>query len=294
MQTNDEVKVTQILNEVIGETQIESVRRMGGMTNRTYCVNVAGEKAYVVRLPGEGTEEMISRIDEKKSMMLACDLGIDTKLYYFDAKTGIKVMDYIQNSKTMNSIEMQKEENLERAAKVLSKLHSCGKDTGVLFDVVEMAEVYEKVIKENGISLYDDYEEVKKTINLLKEKYIPTVTKVPCHNDPLCENWVLQRNETMFLVDWEYAGMNDPMWDVADISIEAELTEELDRKILGSYFGREPQKEEWRAFEINKVLIDYLWSLWGKTRVPYDGEKLEQYAYDRYQRMKKNMEKIDG
>lgn len=83
--------------------------------------------------------------------------------------------------------------------------------------------------------------------------------------------------------------MNDPLWDLADVALEAELNSEQEEVLLKSYLGREIAEEEKEGFAINKVLIDYLWSLWGKTQAVHEGEEMEQYALERYQRMKKNM-----
>ena len=267
MEENYEKAIRELLRRAVGDCEIEERQRLGGLTNRTYYVKTTvGE--YVVRLPGEGTEELINRYDEKKSTELACRVGIDAKLYLFE------------------------EENIVRAAAIFKSLHESGEDTGVPFDVMDMAETYETFIREKGGFFYEDYPEIRKCINQIKEHYLPGVVKVPCHNDPLCENWILQEGGKMYLIDWEYAGMNDPMWDLADLSIEAGYSDEMDRRLLESYLGRDVRPEEKEAFQINKVLIDYLWSLWGKTRAVYDGEEMEQYAWDRYQRMKKNMKEM--
>lgn len=280
--------IKELLGNVLSVSEISKISKMGGLTNRTYLVEVPNDK-YVVRLPGEGTEQIINRNDEKISTELACQIGIDAHLYYFDENTGIKIMEYIDDSVTMNGEYLRQEQNIVLVSDVLKRLHSSNVDTGVPFDVIDMAETYEKFITKHNGFFYDDYDEVKTYINKIKMEYMPTVEKRPCHNDPLCENWVLQRDKKLFLIDWEYAGMNDPIWDLADVSIEAEYTEEMDNLLLTSYFGYEVTDAEWKAFRINKVLIDYLWSLWGKTRAVYDGEEMEKYAFDRYKRMKNNM-----
>lgn len=285
-------QIKQLMEEILGIKDSISVARMGGLTNKTFLVEIENGKKYVVRLPGEGTEQIINRVDEKISTELACEIGIDTKLYYFDENTGIKITEYIAESETMNMSRLQEEDNIIRVAKILQRLHSSDVDTGVCFDVIDMAETYEKFIIENQGFFYDDYEEVKKYINSIKNRYMPTVVKKPCHNDPLCENWILQNHEKMFLIDWEYAGMNDPIWDLADVSLEAEYDEHMDELLLKTYFDGNVGEKEWNAFQINKVLIDYLWSLWGKTRAVYDGEELEIYARNRYIRMKKTMKNL--
>ena len=285
---NDEKQVAEIIGGLFPDKKIEMCARMGGLTNRTYCIKTDMGN-YAVRLPGVGTEEIINRLDEKESTMLACDLGIDSKLYYFDSDTGIKVMQYIDNSITMNAEKLRQDDSIIKVANVLKKLHTCQKDTKVQFDVIKMAETYEEYIVKNNGFFYDDYEEVKEYINKIRNEYLVNVNRVPCHNDPLCENWILQNNGKMYLIDWEYAGMNDPMWDLADVSIEADYTDEMNMLLLTSYFDRVPTKLEEAAFKINKVLIDYLWSLWGKTSAVNNGEEMEEYAKIRYERMKKNM-----
>jgi thiamine kinase-like enzyme len=112
--------------------------------------------------------------------------------------------------------------------------------------------------------------------------------KVPCHNDPLCENWV-ESGDRLYLIDWEYAGMNDGMWDVSDVSIEAGFDAEWDKKLLTAYLGHEPTVGEQRHFLANKIYVDFLWTLWAKTRVPFDGQPMEDWAQERYARMITNI-----
>lgn len=283
--------VEEVLQGVVGEKNIKNVTRMGGLTNRTYKVET-DDLSYMVRLPGEGTEEIINRRDEKVSTELACNEEIDAKLYYFDPETGVKVSEYIESSETMCPERIREESNIKRVAAIFKRLHTSGVDTKVPFDVIDMAETYERFILKKGGKMYDDYAEVKAYIDDVKSNYMPSVTLVPCHNDALCENWILQ-GDRMYLIDWEYAGMNDPMWDLADVSLEAVFTAKMDKVMLDSYFDRTATVEEWKAFQINKVLIDYLWSLWGKTRAVYDGEEMEQYALDRWIRMKDSMKKLE-
>ena len=93
----------------------------------------------------------------------------------------------------------------------------------------------------------------------------------------------------MYLIDWEYAGMNDGMWDLADVSIEAGYDAECDRLLLLAYTQREPDKLTEKHFLASKLYVDYLWTLWAKARVPYDGQPMEDWALDRYTRLKNNL-----
>ena len=283
--------INKLVASHFGGAPIREIERLGGLTNHSYSVLMQDGK-YVFRLPGEGTEQLINRHDEKVSTELACDLQVDAKLVFFDEDKGVKISEYVEQAETMSPEKMREHRQLVDAARLFHTLHTCAKDTKVRFEVFEMAEGYEKFIAQNGVSFYEDYRQVRADVMALKKKVDGLCAqKVPCHNDPLCENWV-RGTERLYLIDWEYAGMNDPMWDLADLSIEAEYTAEMDADLLAAYFDRSPETDEVLRFQANKIFLDFLWSLWGKTRVPFDGEEMEQYARDRYERMKKYLQTI--
>lgn len=279
-------KIKQLLFMVFGKDDFKDIFRMGGLTNHTYKITMTDNKEYVVRIPGEGTEEMIVRSDEKISAKLACRLGIDAETLYF-GDDGSKVTKYIPNAITMSSELLHQEKHIQQVAEIFKKLHSCGIDTGVPFEVFEMAAGYEKIIFYNKVTMFDDYSEKKKEVMHIKNEIdsATVIKKVPCHNDPLCENWV-KGNGKMYLIDWEYAGMNDGMWDVADISIEASFDNECDEKLLTAYLGHMPEIIDKKKFLAYKIYVDYLWTLWAKARVPYDGQPMEDWAKERYIRLK--------
>ena len=287
-------KVKDLLNKAVGVCEYKSIERLGGLTNHTYKVEVEDGTLYIVRIPGEGTEKMIVRSDEYKSTKLACDLDIDAQLYYF-GEDGSKVSEYIANAETMSSETLKQTEHIKQMADIFNKLHSSGKDTGVSFEVFDMASGYEDIIKAHNVPMYDDYAEVKQQVMDIKMETDGTldIKKVPCHNDALCENWIVG-NGRMYLVDWEYAGMNDGMWDLADVSIEAEYSKENDEELLEAYIGEKPDVSVWKHFYASKIYVDYLWTLWAKTRVPFDGQPMEDWATDRYTRLKANIEAFKG
>jgi thiamine kinase-like enzyme len=80
--------------------------------------------------------------------------------------------------------------------------------------------------------------------------------------------------------------MNDGMWDVADVSIEAVFDDECDDMLLQAYLERTPTVTDRKHFLANKIYVDYLWTLWAKARVPYDGQPMEDWACERYARLK--------
>ncbi len=283
-----------LMLKVLGTDKYADLSRMGGLTNHTYKVTLENGEEYVVRIPGEGTEEVIVRSDEQISTKLACDLGVDAKMLYF-GEDGSKVTEYIKNAVTMSADSLKNPERIKQIAEIFIKMHTCGVDTKVPFEVFQMAASYEKVIKDNNVSMFDDYSEIKATVMKIKAEIDNAIDirKVPCHNDALCENWVLGDGK-LYLIDWEYAGMNDGMWDIADVSIEAGFDAKYDKMLLSAYLEREPEIIDEKHFLASKIYVDYLWTLWAKMRVPYDGQPMEDWATERYTRLKGFIEEYNN
>ncbi|MBQ4424115.1 MAG: phosphotransferase [Lachnospiraceae bacterium] len=283
--------VKELLCRVFPDGEYRNIERLGGMTNHSYKVTRHDGQEYLVRIPGEGTEEMIVRTDEKKSTELACRLGIDSELLYF-GDDGTKIMRFIPDPQPISEEVLRQKKYLEQAAAIFHKLHTCGEDTGVRFEVFEMADLYEKIIRDGGVAFYEDYDEVRQAVMDIKAAVDAggEAPRVPCHNDSLVGNWVIRGDGKLFLIDWEYSGMNEAMWDLSCLSIEADYTEENDSQLLNAYYGREATLSERKRFAAAKLYVDYLWTLWGLTRVPFDGDFMQEYADGRYIRLKKNIE----
>lgn len=272
----------------------KDIARLGGMTNHSYKITLDDGMELLVRIPGEGTEKLINRLDERKSTELACKLGIDSKLYYFD-DTGNKVMAFIPHPRHMDEAVMARKEVLTQAAELFHRLHCSGVDTGVKFEVFEMAALYEKIIRDEGVLFPGDYDWVKQAVMDIKDGIDKDgkAPRVPCHNDSLVGNWVLDGDGRLYLIDWEYSGMNEAMWDLSCLSIEMNYSGQDDDFLLSTYYAHEnkcPGAEEKRRFVAAKMYVDYLWTLWGLTRVPFDGAFMQEYADGRYSRLKRNIE----
>ena len=287
-------KISALLEKVLGTGEYDKLERLGGLTNHTYHVTLKDGREYVVRIPGEGTEELIVRKDERVSTELACRLDIDAQMLYF-GEDGSKVTEYVKNAITMSGQSLHDPERIRKMAAIYKKIHTCGEDTGVPFEVFDMAAGYEKIINDLNVPMFEDYAEEKAKVMAIKSQIDAAVNapKVPCHNDPLCENWVEgdapDGSRRLYLIDWEYAGMNDGMWDVGDVSIEAVFGEEEDELLLTEYLGRKPTVLDKKHFLASKIYVDFLWTLWAKTRVPYAGQPMEDWAVERYARMKDNI-----
>ncbi len=291
IESADLPKLRALMEQVVGSGEWQDIQRLGGMTNHSYKITYKDGKEYLARIPGEGTESMINRLDERKSTELACKLDIDSPLLFF-GDDGRKVMQFIHDPQPMDESVMMRPECIRQAADIFRRLHTCGVDTGVRFEVFEMAELYEKIIREGGVSLYEDYESIKGSVMEIKDAMDRTfgIERVPCHNDSLVGNWVLSGEGRLYLIDWEYSGMNDPMWDLSCLSIEIGYTPYLEDSLLELYFNRPATIDEKKRFIAAKTYVDFLWTLWGLTRVPYDGQFMQEYADGRYARLKRSID----
>ncbi len=269
-------------------TPIRILQQEGGLTNNNYKVMV-DKNLYIYRIPGPGTNQLINRFQEKICTEAASALGIDAPLVYFKADTGEKISQFIDNSITLQETLIKEPKYMEASARLLRKLHDYKIQIDVKFDVFEKIEDYEKLIRAvKPDCFWEDYLEMKQLIETLKAEIRNLkVETVLCHNDPLCENFIVNESR-MYLVDWEYAGTNDPLWDVADVVIEANFSEAQEQQFYNFYFQNEITVLEKRRLIINKILLDFLWSLWGLQRFTH-GIDLYDYATVRYQRAKANL-----
>ena len=156
-------------------------------------------------------------------------INIDSNLYFFDEKSGIKLSEYINNSEMLTPSNAKY--NLKKVAVILKKLHNSQIIFPNIFDPFKEMKRYEELInKENG-KFYDGYLELKKDVFKLKEILKSfNIELVSCHNDTVPENF-LKKEDSLFLIDWEYSGLNDPIWDLAAFSIESNLSDDEEKEL---------------------------------------------------------------
>ena len=96
--------------------------QIGGMSNKNFRVNFNG-KSYVLRVPGNGVDGMVERVNEEFNAMEGCKLGVNPEIRYFNAKTGIKLADFVENAETLNAATIQRHDNMIKIANIYQKVH---------------------------------------------------------------------------------------------------------------------------------------------------------------------------
>lgn len=290
------IKIKQIKDIIVDALNVDygditSVIPFGGMTNKNYKANIKG-KNYVLRIPGNGTEEMINRLEEMDNLEAIRELGIDSTISYFGRNSGIKIAEYIENAETLNGKTAKREEIMKLTASTLKKLHNSNVRFNNIFDVFKKIDDYERLLKKVNGSNFKDYYQVKKDIFKLKELQGELdLYLLPCHNDTVPENFIKSGDDKIYLIDWEYSGMNDPMWDLAAHSLECEFSADDEELFLSYYFEGEVSEKYRTRILINKICQDFLWSIWTNIKEA-KGDNFGTYGIDRYNRAKENLKKI--
>jgi thiamine kinase-like enzyme len=269
-----------------------TVTRLGGLTNLVFRIGVDGG-AYVLRLPGKGTEAYIDRAVELHNANVAARAGVSPEVVHGRPETGLMLTRCIDGIVTMTPENFARRDAApERAGLALRQLHTCGLEFRSRFDLFAMIDNYLAILKPRNATLPPGYADVAAAAQPVRQALAARPgTLAPCHCDPLCENF-LDDGARMWIVDWEYSGMNDPLWDLGDLSVEAGLSPEQDLAMLGAYFGGRPTAAQIGRMTVYKAMCDLLWTLWGLIQHA-DGNPAEDfwaYAVGRFERCKALME----
>ena len=255
------------------------VERLGGLTNQVYHLS-GGDHNYCLRIPGAGTDAYIDRKVEKHNALVAEYAGVSPKVHYF-SDDGVMLTEFIPDSTTMSPETFQvNSEAAHQAGESFRQLHECDKPFQFRFEVFAMIEEYLQLLsKGKEVQLPDGYHEVvERSKSIQKALDSNPVELAPCHCDPLSENFI-QQGSKMWIVDWEYSGMNDPYWDLGDLSVEAGMSESNELTMLRGYFGRSPTEPEIGRMVMYKALCDLLWTLWGLIQHMNDNPVEDFWAY---------------
>ncbi len=240
-----------------------SITRLGGLTNLVFRVDQGG-RSYCLRIPGKGTEEYIDRRNEEQAARQAAEAGVSPAVLHFDSKTGIMVTSFIDEAATMSPDLFRTRPGApERAGRAFRRLHGSLAQFPFRFELFSMIDGYLKVLSTKDVEFphgyHDLLEESGAVRAALQAHDLPLVA---CHCDPLCENF-LDTGERMWIVDWEYSGMNDPMWDLGDLSVEGGFDGDQEERMIEAYFGGKPHASDRGRIVIYKAMCDLLWTLWG-------------------------------
>jgi thiamine kinase-like enzyme len=235
---------------------------LDSLTNATYKVTANG-LAYTLRLPGKDTYEYVDRATEEHNARIMADAGVNAKVLYFDATDGTMLSEFIEGQ-PMNEESFRRDpESPARVASALREIHRLGPVFKSRFDVFAMIDVYLGILRKLGAPLPEHYHEAEQGARAVRRALDASPKPLsPCHNDPWPGN-LLDAGGRLYIIDWEFSGMNDPMWDLGDLSVEAGFEPEQDRVMIEAYYGATAPLALYSRLALYKALSDLLWTLWG-------------------------------
>ena len=254
-----------------------------GMTNRSYIFTVKN-KRYIMRIPGEGTENLINRKEEAEVYNTIKDYNICDELFYINPANGMKISAFVEKSRCCDS---QNEEDLQKCMKKLRDFHNLKLKVNHEFNIYEKIDFYESLWTEK--SIFQDYEQTKKNALSLKS-FIDSCKPEYCltHIDAVPDNFLFSINsdgkEEIQLIDWEYAGMQDSHVDIAMFCIYSLYKErsEIDR-LIDFYFDGKCTPQNRIKIYCYVALCGLLWSNWCEYKrqlgVEFGEYSLMQYRY---------------
>lgn len=253
-----------------------------GLTNLS-CHFATNDGEYVYRHPGIGTELLINRAGEVAAQKVAKQLGIDETFIHEDPERGWKISRFIPDCRNLDPHDPAQ---VARAMRMARSLHESGVEVETTFDFYQEAKRYESLLLEKGPIDIPGYAEDAADADALEAFVVadgaPTCL---CHNDFFMLNFLIDKADKYYLIDWEYSGMSDYANDFGTFCVCCQLSPEEVDAALEAYFGRKPTRAE-RAHNLAHIALAgwcwYLWSLLKEAEGDFVGEWL--YIYYNYGR----------
>lgn len=250
-----------------------------GMTNRSFLFTCKGKK-YIMRIPGEGTDKLINRNEEAQVYAVLDGKNICDDIAYINPRNGYKITEFIENSRVCDAENI---DDLKACMKKLKEFHNMNLSVDHEFNIFKQIEFYESLW--NGEeSIYKDYKETKERVFSLK-KYIGEHIENKCltHIDAVPDNFLFSKKGDIRLIDWEYAGMQDPHVDIAMFCIYALYNKRQVDRLIDIYFENKCDKETRLKIYCYIAACGLLWSNWCEYKrslgVEFGEYSLRQYRY---------------
>ena len=234
-----------------------------GLTNTSFVFRINGVD-YIYRHPGEGTESIINRRNEKTSLIKALEAGIDPTYIYMDVIEGWKISKYITEFREPDYGDF---EDSRKVVALLRKLHAAPIVLDYGMKPWEDALVMERLLKEKNVRCFEQHEALKEKIGRLYRMTLEDgVEKCFCHGDTYKHNWMLLPDGEVILIDWEYAGFSDPGIDVGYYIVDANYDFDEARRFILEYLGDERTERKEFHYMAYTAIIAYYWFVWAMYR----------------------------
>lgn len=275
---NDAIEIIEDILKV-NKKDIHNIHTLKkGMTNRSFIFTV-NNKRYIMRIPGEGTDKLIDRKEEYNVYQRVKKEPYTETILYLNPDSGYKISEFLENTRNSDANNIQ---DVKKSMSVLRKFHNQNYQVDHTFDIWKQIDFYESLRK--TASAYRDYEEIKDWVLKLKPFIEDNVTKWSlCHIDANYDNFLIDQNNNVFLIDWEYAGMQDPDLDIAMYAIYAGYTKEKIDQLINIYYENKVSENIRYKIYAYVAVGGLLWSNWCEYKqslgLDFGEYSLAQYRY---------------
>lgn len=285
--------VLQVENEDIVDISILKK----GMTNRSFLFSCK-EKKYIMRIPGEGTDQLINRRQEAEVYEKIAGRNICDDIFYINPEKGYKITEFLAGARVCDP---SCEEDVKKCMEKLRSFHEESLEVEHTFDIFSQIEFYQSLWKNNR-SVYRDHEKTTEKIFSLRDFISSHREKmVLTHIDAVPDNFLFYTNgqgrEEVRLIDWEYAGMQDPHVDIAMFAIYSLYNRSQVDRLIDLYFTEGCSKEIRIKIYCYIAACGLLWSNWCEYKrqlgVEFGEYSLRQYRYakDYYKIVREELDK---
>ena len=252
----------QVVPEIAGR-RVTLTALSGGITNRNFLVELAGERdRYVVRLAGNDTHLLgISREVEHAATVAAAGVGVGPEVTAFIRNGGYLVTRFIEGSPVPDEA-VHRPETIRRVADSIRRIHE-GPAIPGLFIPLRIVEAYRALALARSVPIPPEYDAARAVGRRIEIAFLANPVEMrPCHNDLLNANFI-DDGERIRIVDWEYAGMGDPFFDLGNFSANHGLTAGEDALLLAAYDGAPARSDRLARLTLMRIVSDFREAMWG-------------------------------
>lgn len=266
---------------------VEPVALTGGITNDNFAVTDAGEK-FFVRLGRDIQVHGVMRFNELAASRAAYQAGLSPEVVH--AEPGALVLRFVVGE-TLTDADVREPKNLERIIEMIRRCHSeipkYLRGPALVFWVFQVLRDYTATVREGGGPRLSQLPRLGEIASRL-EGAVGPIDLVFGHNDLLAANWI-DDGERLWLIDWDYAGFNSPLFDLANLASNNDLSADQEHALLASYFGGEPETGLLRSYSAMKcasLLREAMWSMVSErhSEIDFDFASYTEDHLERFER----------
>lgn len=274
---NDAINIIEkiLKTDLNGINNIKVLKK--GMTNRSFFFENKSEK-YIMRIPGKGTDELIDRKDEYEVYQVLNETDWTEKILYLNSKNGYKLSKFINDA---HNCDPNNVSQVNKCMQLLRRLHASKYRVNHHFNLYQQINFYEGLRKSS--SAYRDYDSIKKQVMKLKPFIQANIKQETlCHIDANPDNFIFSKDH-LYLIDWEYAGMQDPDIDIAMFAIYAMYDQKKLDKLIDLYYQENCDQTTREKIYAYVATCGLLWSNWCEYKqslgLDFGEYSLAQYRY---------------